>query len=304
MNRITSLFRSLLPVAGLLLLNLSSTAQQDPVIFSSPVPLTQSMLENHAQLVQQLLDLRYRPEQQEKHYQLVKNYWLRQDQNGIQAVLGNLHYYEQLQALPAAERTATMLHLRSALILNLTEDAKRAEDARWYLQNYYAAHPPLVPGQLPFLKETADALIDCEQFIQRELKGRPVKPLSPEQRKAGYEELSKVWKTLDHEKQKATLLGASHMSLVFYRWKQMGPLERAGIKQQYVGDAYLTAAEKQALSRAAASASQLRGQQWNLIQNELSFMKKTTDIIMSQGTRWNPATNRYEQIGGIVTEFW
>lgn len=299
-----SFIRTSLAGALFLLSTLTIRAQQDPVIYQTPVPLTQSMLETHAQLVQQLLDLRYQPEQKEKHFQFVKNYWVRKDPKGIQAVLGNLEYYEQLQGLPAAERAATMLQLRSALILNLTEDAKRAEDSRWYLQNYYAAHPPLVPGPLPFLKETADALMDCEQFIQRELKGRPVKSLSPEQRKAGYEELSKVWKTLDREKQKATLLGASRMSLIFYRWKQMGPLERAGIKQQYVGDAYLTTAEKQALARAAAAASQLRGQQWDLLRNELNFMKQSTDIIMSQGTRWNPATNRYEQIGGIVTEFW
>jgi hypothetical protein len=50
--------------------------------------------------------------------------------------------------------------------------------------------------------------------------------------------------------------------------------------------------------------SELRGQQFSLLQNELSYMKRSTDIIMSQGTRWNPATNRYEQIGGIVTEYW
>jgi hypothetical protein len=289
-----------------LLLSVSVSAQgnSNEVIYHSPELLTKTMMEKHAQLVQQLLDITYTAQQKEKHFQLIKNYWIQNDYKGMQNIAGNLQYAEQLYSLPADEMKATFLQTRSSLIINLIEDGKQAADSRWYLQNYLAVHPPLVAGDIPFIKETADALIDCEYFINRDLKGGKVTPLTTEQREAAYKELGKQWKTFDAEKKKKIMLGVSQMQLIFYRWNKMDALGKANIKLQYVGEQFLSANEKTALHNAAAQNSQLRNQQWGMLQNQLNHMKESTDIIMGRGIRWDPSRNRYVQDGGVVTEYW
>lgn len=281
-------------------------AQQlnDREIYSKPVILTQSMMERHAQLVQQLLGINYTPQDKQKHFQLIKNYWIQNDYKGMRNIESNLQYAEQLNSMPAEELKATLLQTRSSLIINLIEDATHAEDSRWYLQNYLAAHPPLVAGDIPFIKETAGALIDCEFFINRDLKGMKVTPLTKEQREAAYKELGKQWITFDAGKKKKIMLGVSQMQLIFYRWNRMDALAKAKIKLQYVGDKYLSNNEKAALTNAMAQNNQLKSQQWGMLQNQLHHMKESTDIIMGRGIRWDPSRNRYVQDGGVVTEFW
>ena len=52
--------------------------------------------------------------------------------------------------------------------------------------------------------------------------------------------------------------------------------------------------------------SQLQGlaaQQQSLLNSSLAHMRQNSEILMGRGTAWNPATQRWEQQGGIVTEF-
>jgi hypothetical protein len=146
----------------------SAQQNRDEIIYQSPMLLTKAMMDQHAQFVQQLLDINYTTQQKEKHYQLIKVYWQSNDYKGMQAIQSNLEFAKQLKALPAAEMKATILQMRSSLILSLIQDAKNAEDSKWYLQNYLAANPPLASEDIPFIKETADGLIDGEFFINRD----------------------------------------------------------------------------------------------------------------------------------------
>lgn len=284
--------------------SLKAQSQVDEVVYSKPILLTQKMMERHAQLVQQLLEINYTPQDKQKHFQLIKNYWIQNDYKGMRNIESNLQYAEQLYCMPAEELRASLLQTRSSLIINLIEDATYAEDSRWYLQNYLAAHPPLVAGDIPFIKETADALIDCEFFINRDLKGMKVTPLTKEQREAAYKELGKQWIVFDAEKKKKIMLCLSQMQLIFYRWNKMDVLGKANIKLQYVGEQHLSVSEKTALRNAMAQNNQLKSQQWGMLQNQLNHMKESTDIIMGRGIRWDPSRNRYVQDGGVVTEFW
>jgi hypothetical protein len=70
------------------------------------------------------------------------------------------------------------------------------------LQNYLASHPPLASEDIPLIKETADVLIDCEFFINRDLKAIKVTTITNEQREAAYKELAKQWVTFDPDKKK------------------------------------------------------------------------------------------------------
>lgn len=288
--------------------SLQAQELHEGVVYQSPVLLTKSMMEQHALLVQKLLDVTYTPQQKLKHFQLIKDYWVKNDYKGMQNISNNLQYAQQLFSYSEAELQAVIKQVRSALIIDLIEDGKQAEDSRWYLQTYLAAHPPLIIGEIPFVKETADALLDCEFFINKELKGQKVIALNKEQREAAYKELSAQWLKLDNEKKKILMRGVSNMGLVAWRWTKMSYLDKVFVKAQYVGEKHLTTDERNAYQKAIAQTNaqmqQLHGQQWGLIQNELNFMKQSTDIIMGRGIRWDPSRNRYVQDGGIVTEFW
>lgn len=279
--------------------------QQNEIIYATPVPLTASMLQRHAILVQQLLDIRYTPQQLQKHYQLVQVYWESGDYNGIQAIQGNLQFAEELNQLPQDERAATISQLRSTLIINLIEDAGKALDSRWYLDNYFTAHPPLLQGDIPFITETADALIDAEYFINRELKGIATQPLTAAQRSVARKQLTAAWPGFDYDTKKQIMNGISKLSLVALRWKKIPPSERIALKVQYAGEQYLTNTERSVYQQAMLQQRQsAMSNQWGVIQQEMNFMKQSTDIIMGRGIKWNPSANRYEQEGGIVTEYW
>jgi hypothetical protein len=52
--------------------------------------------------------------------------------------------------------------------------------------------------------------------------------------------------------------------------------------------------------------TQLQGmaaQQQGLLNSSLAHMRQNSETLMGRGTVWNPATRRWEQQGGIVTEF-
>lgn len=277
----------------------------DETIYSEPYPLTQQMLTQHAQLVQLLLNLPYSETQLQKHFSLVKAYWQKRDYKGMQAVMGNMQFYEEILAKPAEEQKAFVRQIRSTLIISLIDDSKKAEDSKWYLQNYYTVHPPILQADIPLIKETADDLIDFEFFKNKTLKGIAVRFISQTQRDSAYAQLASAWKTFSSPKKKDIMIGASRLALIQYGWKNLGALDKIDLKLRYVGRKYVNDAEYRQYQQALAKfSSGNRGSQWQLIQNELNFMKKSTDIIMSRGTRWNPATNRYEQEGGVVTEYW
>jgi hypothetical protein len=277
----------------------------DEPIYAEPFLLTQQMLARHARLVQLLLDVRYNEAQLQKHFSLVKAYWQKKDHKGMQAVMGNLQFYEEIVSKTPEEQKAFVRQIRSTLIISLIDDSKKAEDSKWYLQNYYAAHPPLLQADIPLVKETADDLIDFEFFKNRTLKGLAVKAITPLQRDSAYAQLAAAWKTFSAAKKKEIMIGASRLALIQYGWKNLGSLDKIDLKLRYVGRKYVSDAEYRQYQQALAKLSSgNRSSQWQLVQNELDFMKKSTDIIMSRGTRWNPAANRYEQEGGVVTEYW
>jgi hypothetical protein len=282
----------------------SAQPQEADIIYTSPEPLTKTMLRQHAQLVQDLLDVKYSPEQLATHHRLIKNYWVKGDYNGITSVKGNISFYAELKQLSAEAYRANIQSMRPALILNLMEDAAKREDSKWFLETYYAAHPPLIKEGIPFIRETADALLDGEYFINKTLKGKSVARITTEQRELAYVELARQWQQFDADTRKQIMTGASQMSLVFYRWNQLSAAERAGVKMKYVGENYLSPAERNALQQASLAGRSNPTSHLGLIGNELEQMKKTTDLIMGRGIRWDPSRNRYVQDGGIVTEYW
>jgi hypothetical protein len=53
-----------------------------------------------------------------------------------------------------------------------------------------------------------------------------------------------------------------------------------------------------------AQIANMRAQhQQTMLGGALRAMRQNSETIMGRGTVWNPATNRWEQQGGIVTEY-
>lgn len=269
----------------------------------SPAQLLQ-----HAELYNQLLDLNMTSAEKQQHAR-----YLQQKLDGHEAQVtdmlqGDLAFKQRMDAMSPAQRQQLIERTRPMTIdLLLKPEAAHDEATQWMLRLYLQKHPSLVASVIPFTRHIADALIDSDYFIGTILKGQPAKPLRPDQRQAAYQQLGKAWKGLPEAQQRQLLFNTSYTSAVIHYWPQLGAASRLDVKLKMVGADYLTAAEKRMLQEQASLQQQamaLGAQQGQLLQNEINFMKQSQDIIMGRGIRWNPAANRYEQMGGVVTEFW
>jgi hypothetical protein len=79
------------------------------------------------------------------------------------------------------------------------------------------------------------------------------------------------------------------------------------IRYNVVGEQGLSPTEKQLvlaqLQQMQNQIGGLRNQQWQVLQNEMQYMRQNQQTIMGNGTYYNQTLRRWEQHGGIVTEF-
>jgi acyl-CoA reductase-like NAD-dependent aldehyde dehydrogenase len=88
-----------------------------------------------------------------------------------------------------------------------------------------------------------------------------------------------------------------------HQWAQMTPAERAYTKMNAGGQ--LTAQEKQQVAMLQQQIAQMGSQNnMQLLQNEINHMRQNQQTIMGSGPRWNQTLGRWEQVGGIVTDFY
>lgn len=219
-----------------------------------------------------------------------------------------LVFYEQLMAMPASERDAQCRKLRAITLNEHWKIAKTGDaEAKWMLDLYYAAHPPLAPGTPPLTREIVDALIEFDYFFNVEVKGLKAEPMDAAFREKMYKEAIGKWKTLDAAQQREMFETAANVALQRLQWEQSTPEQRLFVKAKVVGENNLSEEERRYLAQfrqaQAAQLNQLRQQQTQLITNELQFMRQNQQTIMGNGTYYNQTLGRWEQHGGIVTEF-
>jgi len=219
-----------------------------------------------------------------------------------------LVFYEQLMAMPASERDAQCRKLRAITLNENWKVAKTGDaEAKWMLDLYYAAHPPLAPGAPPLTREIVDAIIEFDYFFNVEVKGIKAEPMDAAFREKMYKEAIDKWKTLDAAQQREMFETAAKVALQRLQWEQSTPEQRLLVKANVVGEKNLSEEERRYLAQfmqaQAAQLNQLRQQQTQLITNELQFMRQNQQTIMGNGTYYNQTLGRWEQHGGIVTEF-
>jgi hypothetical protein len=129
-----------------------------------------------------------------------------------------------------------------------------------------------------------------------------------------YQEAIAKWKTLDAAGQEATLKSAAQVGLHRLQWSAASPEDRLLIKARVVGEQNLSQEERQYLAQIQqkmamqqqqmmAQLGSIRQQQWQMVGNQLQYMRQNQQTIMGNGTYYNQTLGRWEQHGGVVTEF-
>jgi hypothetical protein len=215
--------------------------------------------------------------------------------NVVQTIEG----HQKLLALPArTQRLALMSNLMGSLISH-QESASQGDDySKAVLEAYSKANPPLNPQAPLFSKVLADAYVDAFLFMGAVRSGKAEPKVGEESRQKLRLELARDFAKADRQSrdqfQKAVGVVIGHM----LHWPTMNELDRLMVKADL--GARLAPHEQQAVMQAR---QMMNNHSMQMMSNQLGWMRQNTDTIMGSAPRWNPSSNRWEQKGGIITEF-
>lgn len=293
-------------------------AEKAPAKNASPAPAASSVaqpdttadpdLRRYNALVEMLFDVKMTHAERAQLRTFADGYRFSDDAQKNQVFKNCLVFYEQLMGMSASERDAQCKKLRAITLNEHWKIAKTGDtEAKWMLDLYYAAHPPLASGTPPLTREIVDALIEFDYFFNVEVKGIKAEPMDAAFREKMYKEAIAKWKTLNVAQQQEMFTTAANVALQRLQWEHSTPEQRLFVKAKVVGENNLSEEERRYLAQfrqaQAAQLNQLRQQQTQLITNELQFMRQNQQTIMGNGTYYNQTLGRWEQHGGIVTEF-
>jgi hypothetical protein len=251
-----------------------------------------------------LLGLRYSPVQRAELQAQVVSYWTLEQQANIDAVTRGAEVWRQRMANADPDVVAAAVGASQPDVLrSLKQSAdKGEEDSRWLLNAYYAANPPIAPGAsdgLPLVRAVVDARLELDAFLQREVFRQQAPELDQRARDAAYRLAAERYASLSGEQQIALATSAGELAQTRGQWKRMGQELRTMVRANM--GAKVTPEEQAAVQMALGQGP--NGAQAKMLQSSLNHMRETTDIVIGRGTTWNPATGRWEQHGGVVTEF-
>lgn len=258
-----------------------------------------TIVDRYVELTGWWIGVDYSPSQRAELRAMVEGYWIRNDRKAIAVVeqCANQLWPQLRQAQPDV-REATLVTTRPDLLVNLQKDS--GADSRWLFEQYLKAHPSLAPGKpgsVPLSRQMVDAALDLEEFIQGEvLRKRPASHAAG--RAFAYQAAARAYSSLTVEQQLDVARKPGQLAMERGQWNRMGPQLRAMVRAAMGGnlspeDQQLVA-EFQNMGRNHANA---------VLGAELSSMRQNSDLIMGRGTTWNSTLGRWEQHGGIKTEF-
>lgn len=256
-----------------------------------------------------LLGLPFDAAQRQRIGQFIDAYWQRQQQREMQAVLGSVDFLAQLRQRDAALRDVGLRMSRPAALKNLAQEAEAGDAlAAWLLAQYHAVHPvlaPARPGGLPLTRDSVDGQLDLAHFMATEVHRQPAHRPSAAEREQAYRAAAARHASLSPEAQFAVAQAPGEAARLRFGWARAQPLDRL-IARADLGGRLTSQEQAQVQQFMASMNAQLQGlaaQQQSLLGSSLAAMRQNSETIMGRGTVWNPATSRWEQQGGIVTEF-
>ncbi len=205
----------------------------------------------------------------------------------------------QMRALPAETRRLALAATRLDFLLKSEQDAARGDAlSRLALESYRAAHPPLDPRAPIFSAQVADAFIDAFLFHGEISSGQPAPSLSAERRQQLRREVAGDYVRAAAADRRRMTESMARITSYRIQWPEMDALQRLSVRAEL--GAPLSIEEQQLLQQYRHL---LSNQQTSLLVNELNFMRDMQQTIMGSAPYWNPASQAWEQKGGIVTEF-
>jgi hypothetical protein len=261
------------------------------------------MVDRYVELCGWLTDVDYTPAQRAELRAQVHAYWRDGDRDAQRVVISSLTMWQQLRDAPPDVRAATLAQTRPAVLVELQKDAAAGgAHSRWLYEQFLRAHPPLAhghPDSVPLTRDMVDASLDWEHFMTSTVLNRPASPPTPETRRAAYSAAARAYAGLTTAQQLELAQKSGRLALERGQWERMDPPLRAFVRSQLGGN--LTLVDQQALAQLRQLQS--GGGSMALLQSQLDHMKQSSDIIMGRGTTWNGTLGRWEQQGGIVTEY-
>ena len=205
---------------------------------------------------------------------------------------------------------ATFRLMRTNTLVSLQKAARAgAADSAYLLDLYYQTNPILAPGKpdgLPLTLDAIEADLALKHWHATEIHHQPAS--APDAKLIGQATKAAIAQhsTLSGNAQIQFAKQACEWARIRYGWAKASANDQL-ITRRDLG-ARLTPQEEAAVQQVVAGFNtQIQGmvsQHRNaMFQSAMENFKQNTDTMMGRGTVWSPATNHWEQQGGIVTEF-
>lgn len=264
--------------------------------------MNRAAAEGYIAFVGGLLGLEWTPAQRTELLRQVGEYYATGNREAIATVENAARNWERARAGDPDARAVAFATARAGAIQGLAEAARTgAADSKWLLEQYYAADPILAPGRdgsIPLVRSVVDAAIDIDRFMQGEIHRRALPPLDARARQQAYRLAAQRYPSLSTAQQLELAKKPAELASTLGHWKRMGPELRTMVRRNM--GAQVTPAE---LASVQSVLDGGRSQAWGMMQGQIDAMKANSDMIMGRGTTWNATLGRWEQQGGIVTEY-
>lgn len=272
-------------------------------------PLTEEAINAFTEVSALLLGLSFDGAQRQRIRQLLEAYVQRGQRREIAAVQGSVDFLARLRQQEPALRAVALRMSRSATLQNLASEAQSGDElAGWLLAQYHRVHPVLAPGKpggLPLTRDIVDGQLDLAHFMATEIHRHPAPAPTDTDRERAYRAAAVRHASLSPEAQLAMAEAPGEAARLRYGWQRASPMDRL-LGRAELGGRLTPQEQAQVQQFMAGLNTQLQGmaaQQQGLLNSSLAHMRQNSETLMGRGTVWNPATRRWEQQGGIVTEF-
>lgn len=280
-----------------------------------PAPLRaqgpdEAQFQAYASYVASLLGVEFTAEERAELRRQVSRYWAEQDRESMNTVAGSARMWQQMQSQPAELRAVALLMTRPDALLGLQKAAGEGrEDSAWLLEVHYRAHPPLAPGKrdgLPLTREMVEAELLLKHFVLTEIHRRPAARPDRATVDRAASAAAAMHGQLNGARQVELARQPGEHARVRYAWPRASAQDRL-LARAEMGAALSPQEQAAAQQLLAGLQSQLQGMRaqhrQSMLGGAMQGIRDNMYTIMGRGTVWNPATNRWEQQGGIMTEY-
>ncbi len=267
-------------------------------------------IESYTNFLSGLLGVHLTSQQRDTIRTQVQTYWRERNQEAMGIVNNSAQTWDQYRDQPAELLDTTFRMMRSTTLAGLQKAARAgAADSDYLLDLYYQSNPILAPGKpdgLPLTRDMVEADLAIKHWYASEIHRQPVPAPDAKVIQAALAAAIRHHPTLSGTAQVEMAKQSGEWARIRYSWPKASPIDKL-ISRRDLG-ARLTPQEEAAVQQVVAGfTAQINGmasQHRNtMFQSAMDNFKQNTDTIMGRGTVWNPATNRWEQQGGIVTEY-